>query len=394
MAFCLKKQMKKEKINQLFIWCTITMMLPFPIACIGILVSVLVCLREYSFIDLIKYNKIHQVIHFIVALSMLTSILNRNIMGVGVTIALYILYMFAVYYAKFVTRYTFEKIVKCMLMFSVVHAIYAVFENLKIIPSLRYDFISPKILVVGDGRAASFFLHPNYYAMICGFFILLAWYKIYLTLHKRGILFYSLVIIANLGGLFATQTRTAWPVIFVSFIICLLIIGARKMRFYVSSLLIAGTIALPFYQNLPRFDLQTIFADMWIRIEIWQVSFEHLIQHWLIGTGPLTYMMIFEKYNSYPTQHAHNIILDILICLGVVGFIAFIPVFKTLYRMIRTINVKNNRVLYALCTSCLSLVVLYGTIDVTILWVQTFYIFVLIMLAPHNVLKEDTILIK
>lgn len=381
--------LKIDKINKIFIWCTALVMLPFPIACFGILCATLLLLTQYNFIKLLRQKKVHLVIHLIFLLSGLASAIYQNWVGLGVTIALYVMYVFTVYYSTFITHQTFEKSVKLMLQFSIVHGVIGILENLEVIPNIDFRFISDNIIFIDENRAASFFLHPNYYATMCGFFILLAWYKIYLTKQKRGLLFYSVAIIVNLGGLLATQTRTAWPVIFVSFIIFMIAIGRRMMRFYVSGLLALTTAVLPFYQNLPRFDFSTMLSDLTIRLEIWQVSLDHLSGHWLIGTGPLTYITICEKYHSYPTQHSHNIFLDILMSVGVLGFILCVPIFKQIIKRLKEIDLNEHRELFALCVSFLSLVSIYSLIDETILWVQTLYVFVIVLLAPHNILKED-----
>ncbi|OYW67938.1 MAG: hypothetical protein B7Z25_06885 [Aerococcus viridans] len=122
---------------------------------------------------------------------------------------------------------------------------------------------------------------------------------------------------------------------------------------------------------------------------MWDIALKGLRDNFWFGQGPLTYLMIWQDYGEKYTQHAHNIILDTLLSYGVIGTtILAIPIVS----LARNINQMRKypilRRRLALICSFGSVVLLHGMFDLTIFWLQTAFLFLFIVLAANNMLKE------
>ncbi|MBS4749861.1 MULTISPECIES: O-antigen ligase [unclassified Granulicatella] len=322
-------------------------------------------------------------------MSSTVSALAQNLIGFFVTISLVVFYIYFTYYTTLIDKKTFQKILDIMLHFSIVHAIYAWLEAYHILPPIDYHAMSKHFITWNDGRADSFFFNPNYYALACGFFILIAGYKMYHAkcLKKQG--WYAFIAFLNGCGLLFTLTRTILPSLLISLITFGFLVESKIFRRFIIVAFILSIISvIIFYSNVPRFELNLIDEHIDIRTSIWQASIEEFC-HKPFGQGPLTYMTIYEKYASYPTQHAHNMILDTLLNYGFLGASLLIALFtKLLIQLHRIKNTGLLKSLRALCMSFITLVLVSGLLDVTIFWVQTLFIFMTVCLSTTNLLKE------
>lgn len=88
------------------------------------------------------------------------------------------------------------------------------------------------------------------------------------------------------------------------------------------------------------------------------------------------------QFVSYPANHAHNILLDVLINFGIVGIIIVSPIFLSICRIVYNIKHKN---LFRLVLALTSIVVLHGMLDVTILWHQCAFIYLSVILAVGKI---------
>ena len=84
-------------------------------------------------------------------------------------------------------------------------------------------------------------------------------------------------------------------------------------------------------------------------------------------------------YHGHITQHAHSVYLDPILSFGFVGIIpAIIYMVDNCKRLINLAKRKLNRTYVALVISCITVILLHGTLDYTIFWLHTglFFIFI------------------
>ena len=111
--------------------------------------------------------------------------------------------------------------------------------------------------------------------------------------------------------------------------------------------------------------------------------------------GFLTY---FHNANQnpdmYQTTHAHNFALEPLLSFGIIGS-ALLLILLWIYfkKVIECKETLNNQKITALILSLCSAVLIHATTDMTLMWIQTGLLYVLVLSAvgiEERKLKENT----
>ena len=125
------------------------------------------------------------------------------------------------------------------------------------------------------------------------------------------------------------------------------------------------------------------------RQNIWEVAIANIKTHPLFGEGPMTYMHIYPLYNGHPTEHAHSIYLDPLLCFGVVGIAVILPyIISNIKKLYHLWKLDLNKNLVALIVAFTVMIFVHGTMDYTIFFVQTGFLF-LIVASSFDIYKES-----
>lgn len=378
-----------QRIEKSFLATAFAMMLPFPIALIVFGITLIVCLTNYN-VTYLFHSKTHKYALSLFVLAMISSLVYKNtkgllVIGIGV-----LFYIFALYYSEFITKKTFDKQLNILLVMSIPNAFAGLAQIYDLFPQLDYRYIHPMLWQWGDARATASFYHPNYYALICVFLLLIVSYKLYVVQNFKTRLWYVGIAAVNVMGVIVTMTRSIMFALLPALLVmCWCMRYRRTSKYILVGSLVVIVVALLVYQHIPRFDPNVIEDNVDIRYSIWQAALKATPDSWLIGRGPLAYMNIYEQYGGYPTQHAHNIVLDSVLSYGVIGLV-LIGVLS--YRLIKRLNniryIRQMRPLYALCMASVIAVVVHGMIDISILWVQTMYLFIVIVFSTQGLYKD------
>ena len=93
----------------------------------------------------------------------------------------------------------------------------------------------------------------------------------------------------------------------------------------------------------------------------------------------MTYMHIYALYHGHPTEHAHSIYLDPLLCFGIVGILTILPYIvsniKGLYHLWKS---QIDKTLTALMIAFTVMIFVHGMLDYTIFFVQTGLLYLMI----------------
>ena len=227
-------------------------------------------------------------------------------------------------------------------------------------------------------RINSTFFNANYYAMMIEFLVLICVYKMMQVKTMRRIVFYIVTIVCNLFALYLTGCRTAW-VPFVVTIPFMFLIN-KRMGYFGTTMgtLGAGGIALLLKPDILQ--RTSIFTDFLKRANIWQTAWKGIQAHPLLGEGPLTYYHIYPLYHGHPTQHAHSVYLDPFLSHGVIGVAIFaVYLGSNLKQVWRLFQRRIDMRLFSLIVACILTVFIHGILDDTVYWVQTGFLFLLIL---------------
>lgn len=352
--------------------CLLSIFMPFYIGLMMMAALTIGLILNGELKNLIKFTPYAKAGLSVILIGFMGSILYQNILGIGCSFILLIVFISACDLHKHCDAHFYDRFIKLTLFMSVLCFGHALLEYLNITESLNYQFTDLIIPDLPKYRVNSVFFNANYYAMMCEFFVVIALGK-FITSENKGI--YLFIIFCNLCGLYLTGCRTAWPALAVA--IPVLFYMADKKKTALGILLIEvllGLFILIEPDLLPR--LESSDSSMDVRIGIWQTAFQQFKTSPLIGHGPLTYLQVYPQFNGIATQHAHNIFLDALINFGLIG--VFPLLIFILGRLKEAFKLKDIR--KALVLSLSVVVVIHGLLDATIFWSQTSFLYLALLM--------------
>ncbi|WP_194726669.1 O-antigen ligase family protein [Noviherbaspirillum malthae] len=225
------------------------------------------------------------------------------------------------YYVRSVEQ--FQKIVRLVVLSSVLPALFAV-----------YEFLTSASL---DGvRLKSTFAHPNIFAFYLNLVITLIFYLLKSSREmiprvNRTVLYLYMFFL--IGLLLLTQTRSAWLACFAFFVLYSLVFERRLLLYVAFVPLIA--LLLPTVQDR-IIDLGTgnelgrevqLNSFAW-RVVLWQSALSWIpVDRYIYGFGIGGFRFHAPEFFALATGYhwsAHNVYVEILFDLGIVGLLAYL----------------------------------------------------------------------
>ena len=333
----------------------------------------------------------HPVLLFFIAYSTAISLLAQNVMGVVSSVAMFLFAIFFYYYQSQLTPKFFRLTIEGVLALSVFAAAFAALEHFQIVKKFDYTFLSPRMQVWHQNRAEVAFFNPNYYGIICCFCIMIGFYLISTTKLRWLRIFSMIAIFANLFGLNFTQNRTAFPAIIFGAIIYLFTTIKNWRAFWLSIGVFGVGLAFLFSSDL-GVRMGTLDSSMEERVSIWNAGMALFKQNPFWGEGPLTYMHSFPRIGAPYHEHAHSIYIDTILSYGVVGTVLLGIASSTPVRMLIDMSqVPSKRPILGLYLSFLTVVAVHGIFDLALFWIQSSFIFLLVMCSlplKHSMIDE------
>ena len=333
----------------------------------------------------------HPILLFFIAYSTAISLLAQNVMGVVSSVAMFLFSIFFYYYQSQLTPKFFRLTIEGILALSVFAAAFAALEHFQIVKKFDYTFLSPRMQVWHQNRAEVAFFNPNYYGIICCFCIMIGFYLISTTKLRWLRIFSMIAIFANLFGLNFTQNRTAFPAIIFGAIIYLFTTIKNWRAFWLSVGVFGVGLAFLFSSDL-GVRMGTLDSSMEERVSIWNAGMALFKQNPFWGEGPLTYMHSFPRIGAPYHEHAHSIYIDTILSYGVVGTVLLGIASATPVRMLIDMSqVPSKRPILGLYLSFLTVVAVHGIFDLALFWIQSSFIFLLVMCSlplKHSMIDE------
>ena len=333
----------------------------------------------------------HPILLFFIAYSTAISLLAQNVMGVVSSVAMFLFAIFFYYYQSQLTPKFFRLTIEGVLASSVLAAVFAALEHFQIVKKFDYTFLSPRMQVWHQNRAEVAFFNPNYYGIICCFCIMIGFYLISTTKLRWLRIFSMIAIFANLFGLNFTQNRTAFPAIIFGAIIYLFTTIKNWRAFWLSIGVFGVGLAFLFSSDL-GVRMGTLDSSMEERVSIWNAGMALFKQNPFWGEGPLTYMHSFPRIGAPYHEHAHSIYIDTILSYGVVGTVLLGIASATPVRMLIDMSqVPSKRPILGLYLSFLTVVAVHGIFDLALFWIQSSFIFLLVMCSlplKHSMIDE------
>ena len=387
----IEKLKSLSKQEGLLLGVILSIFLPFYL-CVIIFISYLLWLVYTGEMKgILKRLSQHPVLLFFIAYSTAISLLAQNVMGVVASVAMFLFAIFFYYYQSQLTPKFFRLTIEGVLASSVLAAVFAALEHFQIVKKFDYTFLSPRMQVWHQNRAEVAFFNPNYYGIICCFCIMIGFYLISTTKLRWLRIFSMIAIFANLFGLNFTQNRTAFPAIIFGAIIYLFTTIKNWRAFWLSIGVFGVGLAFLFSSDL-GVRMGTLDSSMEERVSIWNAGMALFKQNPFWGEGPLTYMHSFPRIGAPYHEHAHSIYIDTILSYGVVGTVLLGIASATPIRMLIDMSqVPSKRPILGLYLSFLTVVAVHGIFDLALFWLQSSFIFLLVMCSlplKHSMIDE------
>ena len=316
-------------------------------------------------------------------LTTVVSLIYQNYLGVIIGIGFLPFLSLIVYIRKYMSPRLFELSTSLLLALSLLAAFYGFLEYIAILNKIDIHTFELIIFNGPKQRINSFYYNANYYAMMIEFFVAIAFYKI-ITLGNikrsyKKFFYYIIIIFVNLFMLVLTACRTAWMAIPACILVMLIV--SKHYKTCLSIGLCVCFIGMYFIINpsaFPRVD--NIISYFLRRKWIWQTAIACIKDHPLFGEGSLTYFHVYEIYGGHATQHAHSVYLDPFLSYGIVGVLVVLPyIISHIKGIIHKIKTNTNLNLMALIVGMVIVVLVHGTMDYTVFFVQTGFLFLAII---------------
>ena len=268
------------------------------------------------------------------------------------------------YIRSFMTRQLFNNVMDTACFCSVACAVVAILQKVSTFAA------NPSY------RPTSTFLNANYYGMMIEFVVLIAMYRMFTNAQNRN--YYLMVIAFNLVGLYLSASMSAVMALACAVAVMLLCRGRYRV---VAALCALGAVVVAASFLFPEiFPRVALIDQSWEqRLDIWRTAVKGIRHHPMFGQGAMAYQLACNEFFGYKTYHAHSLYLDTLLNYGFVGagaiaFYLAAQVKILILRFRNNICTNMNVLLVAVGTAIL----IHGFTDVTIFWVQTALMFLLV----------------
>lgn len=372
----LKERFSKEQL--MIIATALSLSTPFYICVPFLLLETLYLLYTKKIISAFKSTPKSKYLVIFMSLTLIVSLFYKNWIGVGCVVLIFIFVSLMLYYRKYINVEVFEFILDMLIALSILWAIYGLYEQMQILQRLGYDHFTLKVFSRRENRLNSVFFNANYYAMMIEFIIMMIGYKLFGTKNIKKQIYYFIVAGINFFLLYMTGCRTAFIATAVAVLVFLVINKNYRICMLIAIICIIGCIYFAINpQQFPR--VEKLIDNFTVRKKIWHAAIEGIKAHPLFGQGPMTYMMIFEKYNGHVTQHAHSVYLDPVLSFGIIGIATLVPyIVDNCKRLFEVYKKRLNLRYVALVIACIVVILLHGLLDYTIFWVHTGLLFLMI----------------
>lgn len=334
----------------------------------------------------------HPMLLLFLGYSTVISILAQNWMGLVASVGMFLFTIFFLHYQSILSHKFFRLILQIVLFGSVLSAAFASLEHFQIVKKFNYAFLSPNMQVWHQNRAEVTFFNPNYYGIICCFCIMIAFYLFTTTKLNWLKVFCVIAGFVNLFGLNFTQNRTAFPAIIAGAIIYLFTTIKNWKAFWLSIGVFAIGLSFLFSSDL-GVRMGTLDSSMEERISIWDAGMALFKQNPFWGEGPLTYMHSYPRIHAPYHEHAHSLYIDTILSYGIVGTILLVLSSVAPVRLMMDMSQESGkRPIIGLYLSFLTVVAVHGIFDLALFWIQSGFIFLLVMCSiplEHRMLVSD-----
>ncbi|MBS4461652.1 MULTISPECIES: O-antigen ligase family protein [unclassified Facklamia] len=321
--------------------------------------------------------------------ALISAILNDNLKGSLLPIVFFAFTFFVICYRKNVTLSYYRVLMKTISVLGALSSFHAIWTYWRYIQEHHYGW---RYIITESNpqfRAESFFFNANYFGLFLVMTILVSvyWMTIATKCWEYACVFLMLCVM-NIAVVL-TASRMLIPTILVS-VFLLVLLNKPKIAWILLVLGVIGLVAIIVKPSLfPRFtSLAYGFED---RFMIWENGWRIFKTRALTGRGAFAYLNLYYLFTDKADMHSHQLLIDLLANYGLIGLMllvnALVPFIRTILRQLRA---RQGIKEVALIAATICAVLVHGLMDVSIVWLQTAYVFLIIVSVPIERFYDKT----
>ena len=360
--FSLKSFTKSELLLYALI---VSIFIHFALAAAVLVVIAAVVLINGAYRKQLKNLKYRYLGYAFCLLTALVGAINNNWLGVVCSFGTFVIFLTGHFAHAVMTTRVFENCLNLSCASSVFVSIYVIIERICFWEIPHY-------------RCFGLFFNPNYLATVLATVIVICAYKV---ITRQGkMLYYYIVAAICVFPLYFSGSMFIWIEMFIAVAVILSLTNKHNVL-SIFLIIFSFCCAIIYFvpDIIPRFSESA--ATLENRMRIWELSIGTIKQNPLFGKGFLTYYYQFNNFSpAYPTTHAHNIFLELLLSFGVVGSLVLAAFFVLYYRrLLYCKSFLSQSYISALILSLTAGVLVHSLVDMTMLWIQTAALYAVIM---------------
>lgn len=306
-------------------------------------------------------------------IGILSSVLWQNWLGFANALGIVVIFLFIMLYRHFMNRDTLECTIFWWVLLSIPAGLFGILQY------IIYSIQAGTMMVQDNPamRVSSVFYHTNLYATLLVMIILLCMYCFIRYKSRQDRMFLFCTASFNFFMLLLTGCRSA--LVPFALVVPVFFWADNKRKLLTGTLLVEAValISILFVPDLiPRLDdVSTLYS----RMRIWEAVLDYLPHCFWFGMGPQAFALLGDATKLY-APHAHNIVLDSLLCYGITGTLCICGFLLTqLIRLFKMPKGHGNRALFSLILCLYIAAVIQGIIDVTLDFPATGLMFLLLI---------------
>ena len=315
--------------------------------------------------DKVFIHKGSLIIDVFILITFIVALINKNYLGALCALSFFAMTVVAFVSRSIATKRFYEKLLDVIILGGCTATLIGIVEKL-------INFNIPSY------RCTGFYPNPNFFGLGVTLTILICAYKA-VNKTKRVYLYY-LAAVFNAVGIALCGSMSLWLVAALGIVILLTISHEYKLLAVFALICVTVLVIIVLVpQFLPRIDEMGATTDN--RVLIWNFAIKHIKEKPVFGHGFFGYKHLYDIFSLndptiYKASLCHNIIIDSLLCHGILGTVLIIAftvryIGDLFYCHTRLKNQKEKYTIIKFIVAVLASILCYGMIDTTMIWVQT-----------------------
>lgn len=343
-------------------------------------------------------DTINIITSFFILMTLAVGLIYGNIVGTAACLFFACLFIIMASLRAVITRRYFEDLITCHLVYSVFAVAVAVIEKIVVSEDALY-------------RTSSTFLNPLYYSYFVALAAVMATYR--LVVSTRAKLAHTLVLLANILGMFLSGGRLPWMGMFIGCLAVLILCKRYKLTLAflaIISIMVAVAALFPDVELFAALRLSSIDTGYNMRFPYWKRAIECFEQSPVAGQGFLAvlnssigenselflkFFKIFDLSEFFSDLkshgwmlHSHNILFELISSFGILGSLMLLfCIIRYLSKMYRDFDHNSSQPMIALMVGFICTLCICSILDCYYIGAQT-SVFTMVLFSATGLKKE------